>query len=381
MHAKLQWLCLKHVPGIGCLLFNRLLKHFGSPQKVLTAARNDLIQVEGVGTGLADAIRRSQTLKAARHELTLAEAHKIAILTMHDEGYPRLLMEIPDPPPYIYGDGDLASLDRSPAIAIVGSRQATSYGMRCARKIARALSLRGITVVSGMARGIDTAAHLGALDAGGQTIAVLGSGLLNLYPPQNKGLAQRIKAQGAIISEFPLRADPEARHFPARNRIISGLTWGSVVVEATQRSGSLITARLAAEQNREVFAVPGSIDSIQSTGTHALIKQGAKLITGIDDILDELPMHVQVNARNPNGHPSQDRAAIQTDRMSAIAKRVLDQLDVYPLHVDEIVKRLKLDTGKVLSHLLQLELEGLVRQDEGKLFYKVPNADPSEQDR
>jgi DNA processing protein len=371
MHAKLQWLCLKHVPGIGCLLYNRLLERFGSPQKVLAAARHDLIQVEGVGPRLAEAICRSRPSKAARHELALAEAKNITILTIQDKGYPRLLKEIPDPPPFVYISGNRTAADSDKAVAIVGSRMATSYGMRCARRIGRALARRGITVVSGMARGIDTAAHLGALDVGGKTIAVLGSGLLNLYPPQNRPLAGRIARQGALISEFPLRADPEAHHFPARNRIISGLSWGTVVVEASQRSGSLITARLAAEQNREVFAVPGSIDSNQSAGTHALIKQGAKLIEGIDDILEELPMHVIDHAldriQRPPNNPTKSPAA----KASAVENQILETLDVYPLHIDEIVKRIKLDTGKVLSLLLQMELRGLVRQDEGKCFSKV----------
>ena len=231
-----------------------------------------------------------------------------------------------------------------------------------------------MTVVSGMARGIDTAAHEGALEEGGVTLAVLGSGLECIYPPENKVLCERIAASGAVVSELPLAAGPDAHHFPQRNRIISGISIGTVVVEATRRSGSLITARLAAEQNREVFAVPGSIESFKSIGTHQLIKNGAKLVTQVGDVLDELPRWA-LAARRPVAERLRETVRPATP-LSEAETTVIENLSVYPIHVDDLTRRLNLEAGDLSSILLSLELKGLVRQDPGKLFSRITDDQP-----
>ena len=285
-------------------------------------------------------------------------------MTYNDAAYPRLLLQIPDPPPCLYVRG---SLDlNSAALAIVGSRNASSYGKAVARRLSADLAACGATVVSGMALGIDTCAHQGALQAGGPTVAVMGTGLNHIYPARNRRLHDAIAERGAVVSELPVNAGPDARHFPARNRIISGLTLGTLVVEATLKSGSLITARLAAEQNREVYAVPGSIDSFKSTGTHALIKQGAKLVENVQDILEELPAgNLQPAAADAS---SRQIAAPPPGELTALDSKILAELDRYPVHIDELVRKLDLEPGKLAAALLQLELKGVVHQDRGSLF-------------
>jgi DNA processing protein len=291
----------------------------------------------------------------------------IGIVNQRDPVYPPLLLEIPDPPPYLYVEGNLDCLQCP--IAIVGSRNATPYGHKATRRISRDLARHGATVVSGMARGIDTAAHEGVLEVDGMTVAVLGSGLKCIYPRENKALFERIATTGAVISEFPLDAGPEAHHFPLRNRIISGMSLGTVVVEATRRSGSLITARLAAEQNREVFAVPGSIDSFKSIGTHRLIKSGAKLVTQVGDILEELPPWTWGAPVSQNVAKTSPRVA--DPPLTGEEAVVLESLTVYPIHVDDLTRRVKLEPGQIASTLLSLELKGLVQQSPGKMFSRA----------
>jgi DNA processing protein len=246
-------------------------------------------------------------------------------------------------------------------VSVVGSRNATSYGLAATKQLCKHLAEKQFTIVSGMARGIDTAAHIGALLGRGSTIAVMGSGLERIYPYENRKLFTEISANGAVVTEFPLNAEPEAHHFPARNRIISGISLGTVIVEATNKSGSLITARLAAEQNREVFAVPGNIHSFKSTGTHSLIKQGAKLVENIQDILDELPRDLtdgqESEAEEIPVHLSQEET------------KVLEALEPYPTHIDDLVRKIGLETGKISSTLLTLELKGVVAQAPGKRFF------------
>jgi DNA processing protein len=278
--------------------------------------------------------------------------------------YPPLLREIPDPPPFLYVSGDLQGCER--CVAVVGSRNATAYGLATARQICTELALLKFTVVSGMALGIDTAAHEGALSVRGKTVAVLGSGLNQVYPAENRKLAERIAATGAVISEFALDSGPEAHHFPVRNRIISGMCCGTVVVEATRHSGSLITARLAAEQNREVFAVPGSVQSFKSMGTHTLIKQGAKLVENAQDIVCELGQFLSAPGDSGRRGPASRIEVRQA--LTAEESRVLRALGPYPLHIDELVRQLTMDAGKLSGILLQLELKGVVQQLPGKLF-------------
>ncbi|HSV92444.1 MAG TPA: DNA-processing protein DprA [Desulfobacterales bacterium] len=359
-HAEelLPWFELKAVPGVGNHLFKRLIERFGSPAAALRAPAAELGGVEGISRRTVEAMRSHRASDAGRFEIEAACRSGFGIVTMSDPAYPRLLREIPDPPPMLYVHGELEGLERP--IAVVGSRHATAYGLDTTRRLCADLAAIGFTVVSGMAVGIDAAAHEGALAGGGRTVAVLGSGLANVYPPQHRRLFERIAARGAVVSEFPIDAGPEAHHFPVRNRIISGMSLGTVVVEATRNSGSLITARLAAEQNREVFAVPGSVQSFKSTGTHTLIKQGAKLVENVQDIVDELGG--AATASVPADRPA------PVIPVSAEEARVLGALGPYPLHIDELVRSLSLDAGSLSGILLQLELKGLATQQPGKLF-------------
>jgi len=278
---------------------------------------------------------------------------------------PALLRHIPDPPPFLYVYGNLHATQKN--IAVVGSRNATGYGISITKKICADLAALKLTVVSGMARGIDTAAHEGALAGKGMTIAVLGSGLENIYPAENRKLFHTISENGAVVSEFSLKTEPDARNFPVRNRIISGISLGTVVVEATKNSGSLITARLAAEQNREVFAIPGSIQSFKSTGTHTLIKQGAKLVEHAQDIMEELahqiyPHHTH-NFDAPEIHDAINELSLSPDE-----SKVFNALEPYPIHIDDLARKISMESNKLSGILLHLELKGIVQQSPGKLF-------------
>lgn len=364
MADLLPWLSLKSVAGVGNHLFKRLIIHFKSPEMVLNAPRRELLQVDGVTSGVADAIRNHKASDKLQRELEQIDRHGFHLVTLPDPTYPALLREIPDPPPYLYVYGKLeGSIDN---IAMVGSRHATIYGISATRNLSKDLARLGITVVSGMARGIDTAAHEGALMGKGKTIAVLGSGLDRVYPAENKKIYHRISQQGAVVSEFALKTEPEAHNFPIRNRIISGMSLGTVVVEASKKSGSLITARLALEQNREVFAVPGSVQSFKSIGTHTLIKQGAKLVEHAQDIVEELesfrPIQNTTNFENHN-EPEDIIATLAPPEVL-----VYNSLGPYPEHIDVLVRKTSMEPGKLSSILLKMELNGIVRQYPGKLF-------------
>ena len=365
MSALRPWFALKSVPGVGNLLFRRLVQRFGSPETVFTADDPELLTVQGVTTRLVTAIRRHRVTDTDERELEAVEQKGYSIVTQTDRRYPPLLCQIPDPPPflYVYGSLPVSGLN----IAVVGSRNATAYGISTTRQLCMDLSRHEVNIVSGMARGVDTAAHSGAIAAGGCTVSVLGSGLNRIYPKENTRLFHTIAENGAVVTEFSLDTGPDAHHFPARNRIISGLCHGTVVVEATGRSGSLITARLAAEQNREVFAVPGNIHSFKSIGTHTLIKEGAKLVVHALDILDEF-QHIQEYSRvalkppQPTYPPLTDAEAM-----------VIDSLEVDPVHIDDLARRLTLlPPGRLSGLLLQLELKGLVDQSPGKRFALTP---------
>jgi DNA processing protein len=365
---NLAWLTLKSVPGIGNLLFKRLLNRFGQPERILNASPDELASVPGISPRLARMIISHRIPEALIRDTEAALSRGCRILTLSDPDYPALLREIPDPPPIMYVRGTLP--DR-PGLAVVGSRGASSYGLSNARTLADGLARAGFVVVSGLARGIDTAAHEGALAAGGPTVAVLGNGLSGIYPPENIRLADRIVDNGALVSEFPFFTAPEPRNFPMRNRIISGMTLGTLVVEAAQKSGSLITARLAAEQNREVFAVPGSIRSFKSTGTHSLLKQGAKLVESLDDILEELPRVYQTEAASTQSPETfvqgldvlKKKFSLDFNDLS-----VLKVLDSYPVHIDDILDKISVEPGLLSGILLKLELLGLVDQSPGKQF-------------
>ena len=364
MDSFRPWFYLKSVPGIGHLLFKRLIDRFGSPENVSRAPEQDLLQVSGLTRRHVLAIKNHRLPDTIETELRLIARKNYRLVTLTDPDYPRLLREIPDPPPILYVYGRLQS--DSANLAVVGSRHATGYGLNTTKSLCESLVAYNMTIVSGMARGIDTAAHEGALAAGGRTIAVLGSGLEQIYPAQNRKLFHRIADNGAVVSEFPLMAKPEAHHFPIRNRVISGMSLGTVVVEATKKSGSLITARLAAEQNREVFAVPGSIQSFKSTGTHTLIKQGAKLVEHAGDILEELAGQVQFSAGPEK--KADGKSAMNLPELSEDESRVFQALEPYPMHVDVLARKISMESGQLLSILLNLELNGLVQQSPGKLF-------------
>jgi len=359
----LPWFVLKSVPGIGDLLFKRLIDRFHSPEFVFGATQEDLVEVEGITPRLVAAIKQRKIRDSVKKDFDLVMQKNYNIVTMTDTEYPPLLLQIPDPPPFLYVLGRLNGSIRN--IAVVGSRNATRYGVSTTRRLCHDLVKLEMTIVSGMAVGIDSAAHEGALMGNGTTIAVLGSGLERVYPEQNRKLFHQIAENGAVISEFPLKTEPDAHNFPRRNRIISGISLGTVVVEATKRSGSLITARLAAEQNRDVFAVPGSIQSFKSTGTHTLIKQGAKLVEHAQDIMEELSHMIKTPVGNDK---TVDNTINRISRLSPDERLVFESLEPYPVHIDDIARKLSIEAGKLSSILLQLELKGFSQQSPGKFF-------------
>lgn len=365
----LSGLHLKRLPGIGNLLCKRLIERFGSAAAVLRAEPEAWAEVEGITERALEALRRNRSpRRELAQEIRAARRRGIRMLSLADADYPPLLREIPDPPPILYLRGDPAAMASFP-VAVVGSRSPTRYGRETAQRLAADLAGRGFAVVSGLALGIDTSAHEGALAAGGKTAAVLGSGLERLYPSQNAPLARRIlAASGAIASEFEPEAGPEAWRFPVRNRVISGISLGCVVVEAGARSGALITARLAAEQGREVFAVPGSVQSPRSAGTHRLIQQGAKLVQDVQDILEELGFGDRPEAKPGSASPASSPSAPQTGALPAEEQEVLAALGPYPLHIDELGRALGRDAGSLAALLLQLELKGLAVGHPGKYY-------------
>ena len=363
----LDWLTLNFLPGPGRMLINRLVDVLGTPGAVLAANEKELERIEGVGRrligALSDSAAREKALQAARRELAILAARNIVLICRDNPLYPELLGNIPDPPIMLYCRGDAACLSR-PAIAVVGSRSATSYGRRIAFSLAGDLAVRGFCVVSGLALGVDGEAHAGALAGGGETVGVLGTGVDVVYPRQHAGLFREVAGRGALVSEYPMGTAPDSFRFPERNRIISGLVQGVVVVEAGLKSGSLITARLALEQGREVFAVPGRIDSAKSSGTHRLLQEGAKLVNSVGDIIEELRLTMA---------PAERSAAVSGDdsRPAAVSseeQRLLACLEVYPVTIDELVRNSGFATAKIFDLLLRLELKGIVRQLPGQQY-------------
>jgi DNA processing protein len=367
MDDKAWWVALHLVPGVGRITFKKLVAYFGHPRAVLQATCGQLIRVSGVGPKIAQAITDFQTATEAERELRAAAHHGCHIVTQAEDSYPPLLKTIEDPPPVLYVKGELGDL-MAPGIAVVGSRRPSTYGKVVAEQLARGLAACGVTVVSGLARGIDSTAHLGTLEGGGRTMAVLGCGLSYIYPPENRRLAERISRQGAMVSEFPMATKPDRLNFPLRNRTISGLSLGTLVVEAGERSGALITAQWALEQGREVFAVPGNVTAPTSRGTNRLIKMGAKLVERVEDILEELPCYALGTRPVVPSHRDDSCQADTTPD----ERRLLALLDpVEARHVDAIIEQAHLPTSLVSSLLLKLELDGRVTQLPGKLFLKT----------
>jgi len=351
--------------GVGAIVFRNLNSHFGSARAILEASENELRRVEGVSEAVAGAIVENRG--RGEEELDLAEKSGVKVIPHNSPEYPRNLQEIYDPPLVLYVRGELAPADVL-AVAVIGARRCSHYGRGQAERIAGALGRIGVTVVSGLAQGIDTAAHNGALKGGGRTLAVLGNGLCDIYPKQNQKLAEKIAENGAVISEFPMRTRVDARHFPQRNRVISGLSLGVMVVEASRRSGTLITAQWALEQGREVFALPGRVDSPTSFGTHELIQKGAKLVTGPDDVLEELGPLADLVETGDGKEPVSDPRALT---LNSREKEIYQVLSHEPMHLDEIARSTGLPVSVVMSTLTILEIKRLVRQLSGKNFVKA----------
>lgn len=359
------WFALKSVPGIGNHLFKRLSERLGSPEAVFRVSEKELLEVEGITPRLAAAILNHKLPDLVKAELDLISDTDCQIVTLADPEYPPLLREIPDPPPFLYVRGDLGNSVRS--IAVVGSRSATRYGISAATRLSSDLASLKITVVSGMARGIDTAAHDGAIMGRGKTIAVLGSGLERIYPAENLKLSHAIAENGAVVSEFHLTAGPDPHHFPIRNRIISGISLGTVVVEAPPKSGALITARFALEQGREVFAIPGNIYSFKSRGPHNLIKEGAKLVASVQDIVEEMPRAIKDRIGGVS-QTAQNEILTRLPPLTPEESAVVQALGPYPVHIDDLGRKISMDASKLSGILLQLELKGVVHQEPGMLF-------------
>ena len=350
-----DWLRLCLVSGVGPRILTELIARFEAPGAVLAATTAQLQQVEGVGHRLAQAIVDAKEKIDPTIELATCHQKDIQVLTRSADAYPRLLHEIPDPPGILFVQGKLHTADAL-AIAVVGSRNATRYGLTQAQRIATGLAQAGITVVAGLARGIDAAAHRAALGAGGRTLAVMGGGLLKIYPPEHAKLAGEIREQGCLLSEMPPRFVATRHSFPRRNRIISGLTLGTLVVEAAERSGALITARQAMEQNRDVFAIPGPVDSRNAKGCHALLRDGAVLVESVDDILDALGPLAEENQRE-DGRAIRHPAELQLNSNETV---VLQAIGSEPTLIDQIVQQTELPTQRVLSTLSVLEVRKLV---------------------
>lgn len=361
MPADKHWVGLNMVLGVGKSRFHRLLRAMGSPRRVFNASRNELKGIDGIGDKIADEILGFDFEKNVEREFRLIEKFGVRILTLESPDYPPLLKSIYDPPPVLYyKGGGLENL--TIPIAIVGSRSPTNYGKLVAERLSARLAEQGVCVVSGMARGIDTLCHQHAIKAGGKTLAVFGCGLSITYPPENVYLKETIVKNGGILSEFPITAKPEKNNFPARNRVISGLSYGTIVVEAGENSGALITAQFALEQGREVFAVPGNINSPQSRGTNRLISNGAKLVDGPESVIEELPEEIQSLLQGPSVEQTEAMDLTQKEKL------IVSFLSNEETHIDTIIENSHLSPAEVSATLVQLELKGIVRQEEGKMF-------------
>ena len=353
------WIDISLAPGLGPAQFRKLLSAFGLPQNILRANREQLARV--VTPPIASAILVRDREKSVEDALSWSEQAGHSLITLADAAYPKQLYEIPDPPPLLYVRGRVELLS-APALAVVGSRNATAQGRANAEQFARALSDAGLTIVSGLALGIDTAAHKGGLAGHGSTIAVMGTGMDTLYPRTNAALGEAIANGGVLVTEFPLSMPPLSANFPRRNRLIAGLSRGVLVVEAALASGSQITARLAAEQGREVFAIPGSIHSPQSRGCHALIKQGAKLVESARDVLEEMGMTTTT---------APDKPAVANPNLSGTISPLIQHMGYEPCDIGTLAARAGLTPEAVSAMLLQLELEGRISSLPGGFYQRL----------
>lgn len=361
MDPRLGYIVLNSMDRVGPVRARALLERFGGVGELASASEADLMETPGIGRELAASIRASLAAADPESELRKAKTHGARIVTLADEAYPERLREIYDPPLALYVLGDLTEADRH-ALSVVGTRHPTHYGTSMADRLAYGMAKAGLTVVSGLARGIDTAAHQGALKGGGRTLAVLGGALDKLYPAENRDLAERIAGQGAVISEYPFGRSPDRQTFPYRNRIVAGLCRGLVVVEAGVKSGAVITANQALEQGRSVYAVPGRVDNPTARGCHALIRAGAVLCESLDDILDDLAMLMPARVRED----AERMAPVAEPTLSADEQAVVRALWQGPRHADELAREAGLTSAALSSMLLGLEMKRVVRMLPGR---------------
>lgn len=368
MDPREAFVALNMIEGVGPVRVRQLLEHFGDAPAILRASKPQLLQVRGIGEDTAERIAAWESTVDLSGELQRIREYGCHIVIPDDSEYPELLRQIYDPPIVLYVKGTLTDRDKNP-VAIVGSRQVTSYGLETARRFAYQLAYVGVTVTSGGARGIDTAAHQGALAAKGRTIAVLGTGINLVFPPENAELFERIAATGAVITQFPFNRPADKQSFPIRNRIVAGMSLGTVVVEANLTSGALITANMAVENGRQVFAVPGRIDSPRSKGCHELIKKGAKLCESAEDILSEF--EYLFPASNRPASPA-DTGVLPALTLSENEQKVYDSIPPNDdSSIDEVIRRSALPTSAVSVALLSLEMKRLIKQLPGKVFNRL----------
>jgi DNA processing protein len=367
MDSREAFIALNLIEGVGPVRVRTLLEHFGEAPKILVASKNELLRVRNIGEEVAENISTWEKSVDLAGELKRISDFGCHVLISSDENYPAMLREIYDPPIVLYVKGEISARDKN-SVAMVGSRQTTHYGIETARKLAYQLAYIGVTVVSGGARGIDTAAHQGALSAKGRTIAVLGTGINLIFPTENAELFQRISENGALVTQFPFNRPADKQSFPIRNRIVAGMTLGTVVVEANLTSGALITSNFATEYGRQVFAVPGRIDSPRSKGCHELIKRGAKLCESAEDILSEFEYLFPASNRPPTANETGILPAIE---LPANEQKVFDALKADDeLSIDEVIRASSLPSSAVSVALLGLEMKRLVKQLPGKMFLR-----------
>ena len=376
LDARKYWLGLNMVPGVGAVTYRKLLNVFHDPEEVFSAHFSSFRSIPGLPEKTIANIVQFDVERAVQQECEAILSSGAHIVTWEDEDYPDALKNIFDPPPVLYVKGRRLHA-HDVMVAIVGSRKSSTYGRSVADQLARQFALKGVTVVSGMARGIDSAAHRGAMHAGGQTIAVLGCGVDVVYPPEHADLYQEIVQKGTLLSELPMTTKPDRRNFPARNRIISGLSLATIVVEAGEQSGALITADMALEQGRDVFAVPGNITSGSSKGTNHLIKQGAALIEHADDVLNAISSEI----RRELHQDTQPELPLQSAQPGLLSPSIplaltpheatiFNIVSTEPMHIDEVAMQAQLTSGIVSATLMMLEMKNLVRQLAGKMFVR-----------
>jgi DNA processing protein len=366
MDDKEALVALNMISHIGPIRLRNLQDRIGSPSAILSASKDQLLRAPGIGEAAADAIVNWESGVDLAGELQRVRDFGCHIVTWSDANYPELLKQIYDPPILLYVKGTLTPRDKN-SVAIVGSRQTTHYGINVARKLGYQLAYVGVTVVSGGARGIDTAAHQGALNGKGRTIAVLGTGINIVFPPENAALFEKIAENGAVITQFPFNRNADKQSFPIRNRIVAGMTLGTVVVEANMTSGALITANFATEAGRQVFAVPGSIDSPRSKGCHDLIKKGAKLCEGVEDILSDFEYLFPPSNRPPSAAETGVLPALELTEPEQLVYETLSHEDI---SIDDVIVRSNLPASAASVALLSLEMKKLVRQIPGRRYLR-----------